>query len=249
MNKVIFARRLTLFTNQFFEPTEEVRNRLFEVCNDYCIAPLLDPREGGFIAPQPINAAPPIVQQPWILQRGLQINPSATSFRIMPMQIDLVSFESSSTDEEEKELCKNLIDQFKKVMSSLQSEDTYQRMAYCPVIGLDNGATFEADKIIRNKYSIPELQGSLPLEVNVSMNYLLDVPIGENTVKANCVCSVSNGSKKETTHQNSMLVQCIILNVDFNTKPENASCYSISEFLPFATKGIETTDVLIKTLI
>lgn len=237
MERVIFFRRLTVFTVNFVNFTQEVREKLNRVFPSASVAPFINSGE-GFIAPQPLMAAPPMGGEgvPW------QLFSMELTFRFVPNSINVISQNVTINKEDEETLVRKMHEALCRMLQSLSIERVLL-MAYAPSIAVDETPDFLVNDYFKKVMRVPTVGEAVPQHMDLRVSYIQKKKLRDDREESlTCVCKLDQGKKRD--QQARMDIPCVIMEADLNMRnPENA--YTMGDLDAFFAQSIDWAEVFV----
>lgn len=237
MRKITFIRRITVFINHTITFVPDNLQRLAAIFPAAVVAP-----DVPDIAPQPILAAPPIEpnDMPWYMLPWME---GGRKTQFYPNRIDIIEQLSTSSMEAEQQLVLSIVEDLKKILTGLEI-NTLQRLAYAPIIAVEEEADFNVSEYFAKHVVLPDFETAKPSERNINVSYHVDQMINGERRTVHLACKLSEGYKKDP--QQDTVLPTLIIEPDINTSCDSAAEFEMSVVDKFFLESIKWSGTVVE---
>lgn len=231
-NMCIFNRSIVFFSENVLPCTPDVRETISQKFPLAQIAPWTG-EGGGFIAPQPILTAPPIIGIengfcPWIVSFDDLV------ILLLPNRIEVSQSSFAVNKEEEMAIMESLLGRIVPLLETL-GVNNIKRYAYLPKTGVDETYTFHVDSYFKQIINLPKVDIPVLEEPGVHVNLPSTMNIASKDCNVNCICNIAKGQKR----QDSKECGCVIFNNDINTFGDNGYTFALGDASNFIRQAVD----------
>lgn len=240
-NICVFNRSMVFFHEGVIHCTNDVKTGIAGKLPNARIAPWTG-EDGGFIAPQPIMAAPPIVGPdngfcPWIVYADDMV------LLFLPNRIEVSNSSFVINEEDELSILKSLLDKLVSFVE-LFKINSIKRFAYVPQTGIDETETFNVNDYFKKTINLPKLETWRYEEPAVHLNFPTTMTIASKDYEVNRLCNIIKGQKKSDSND----YDCVIINNDINTFGRKEYEFSFGDADDFMTQAVKMHFQVLKHL-
>ena len=194
------------------------------------------------IAPQPILVAPPIEPNdtPWYMLPWME---GRRKIQFHPNRIDIIEQQNTSSGEAERQLVLSIVEDLKKILTGLETS-MLQRLAYAPVIAIEEDGDFSVSEYFANHVVLPDFETAKPSERNINVSYHVVQMIGGERRKINFACKLSEGYKKNP--QQNAILPTLIIEPDINTSYDSTAEFEMPVVDYFFPESIKWSGMIVE---
>ena len=131
----------------------------------------------------------------------------------------------------------------KKILTGLEI-NTLQRLAYAPIIAVEEEADFNVSEYFAKHVVLPDFETAKPSERNINVSYHVDQMINGERRTVHLACKLSEGYKKDP--QQDTVLPTLIIEPDINTSCDSAAEFEMSVVDKFFLESIKWSGTVVE---